>query len=195
MNRIIFAVGFTLGTGFGAVGTWALMRKKYEEKLNAQIQACLAQLSSKEEQTTEDTDENSEDTEEDKPPKPIKKLRPDDEGDTFFNYQAYYSGGVPKKPAAARDNRDVIVDITEDDYNSSKNEQEFITRFEDGVFADDEFRQITDPVGVFGQSVVDYFNEGDTDTVWVRNLTRGRDYEISYEERTYEDAFPRMYPN
>ena len=196
MNRVIFAFGFVLGSGFGAVGTWALMRKKYEEKLNAQIQACLAQLSAKEEHETADEEEPSDDKEEDKPPKPAKKLKPDDnEGDTFFDYQAYYSGGAPKKSAPVRDERDVIVDITEDEYNSSKNTQEFITRYSDGVFADDEFRQITDPVGVFGQSAVDYFNEGDTDTIWVRNLTRGKDYEIDYEERTYEDAYPRPYPN
>ena len=192
-NRIIFAAGVLIGAAGGGFATYMLTKKKQQEKFNAQ----LAELTNsfienkKKESGAEEVKEEKKEAPKDVPvPNKPVTAKPEQKTGEFRDYGAFYPN---TKVAPVRDDREVIVPIDEDQYG--ENECELITRYNDGIFADEEFREITHPEGVLGQSAVDHFEGGDTDTIWVRNLTRQRDYEIQFEERTFDEARPRWFPS
>lgn len=199
MNRLVFAFGFVVGAACGGAATYFLLNKKHEKKLNEELSQMLKTLGSdKKTNKEEEPSEEEEEVAEEQPPQvEIKSTtkKPEYNPGNHIDYQQFYRGTRTSSTSApVRDDRDVVVLIDEDDYGS-ENDHEIITRYSDGIFADDEFREILDPEGVFGDVVVDHFNGGDADTVWVRNLSRQKDYEIVYEDRTFYDAIPKMYPS
>lgn len=193
-NRIIFGAGLLIGAAAGGFATYMLTKKKQQEKFNTQLTKLTESFISDKKKETGETEEKKETPE--KPAKTqesvkIATAKKSEQGEGgFYDYGAFYPN---TKVAPVRDDSEVIVPIDEDQYG--ENDCELITRYNDGIFADEEFREITDPASVLGESAVDHFEGGDTDTIWVRNITRQRDYEIQFEERTFDEARPRWYPS
>ena len=190
-NRIIFGAGIIIGAAAGGFATYMLTKKKQQEKFNAELSKITDRFIASN-KPANNADEKKEEPKEapSKQPEPVKvaTAKPEQGEGGYYDYSAFY----PNTKVQPRDDREVIVPIDEDEYG--ENDCELITRYADGIFADEEFREITHPEGVLGESAVDHFEGGDTDTIWVRNLTRQKDYEIQFEERTFDEARPRWFP-
>ena len=195
-NKFIFGAGLILGAAAGGFATYMLTKKKQQEKFNAQLARLTTDfISGNKKEVKEKEPEPKKQTEKPAPapaPKPEKvaTAKPSQKEGGFYDYGAFYPS---TKVAPVRDDRDTIVPISEDEYGEYDNE--LIVRYSDGIFADEEFREITDPRNVLGTGAVDHFEGGDTDTIWIRNITRQRDYEIQFEELTFDEARPKWYPS
>ena len=82
---------------------------------------------------------------------------------------------------------DIPYRITEDEHNSSKlYETETLTYYADGALTDDTDHLVEDILATVGD-FKDYFEEEDTDVVYMRNDFLGFDYEIVKDPRKYLD--------
>lgn len=82
---------------------------------------------------------------------------------------------------------DIPYRITEDEHNSSRlYETETLTYYADGALTDDTDHLVEDILTTVGD-FKDYFEEEDTDIVYMRNDFLGFDYEIVKDPRKYLD--------
>lgn len=78
--------------------------------------------------------------------------------------------------------------ITPDEfYENEDNDRLSFFLFADGVLADDDFLVVHDVDDVVGAESLTHFGEYEDDIVYVRNEKYKTDYEISRDERTYEE--------
>lgn len=173
-NLVIFATGAAIGS----VVTWKLVKTKYEQIAQEEIDSVKEVFSRKYEQkeTTENTDDKKE--------------------DDFSNYEkiiknAGYTSDSKKEEDEDMDDAPYVISPEEfdelDDYDA-----ESLTLYADGVLTDDFDNVIEDVDSMVGEENLDRFGEFEDDSVFVRNDRLKCDYEILRVNENYRDLYPHV---
>lgn len=209
MNKnIIGAAIFVAGAAVGSVTTWYLVKKKYEQFADEQIESVKAAFSHKPEKDSKAcTDEEPEEE-----PRQKRHGRYPWNADVEKREYANYVSEVSKtgytnddleadldqkyddiilanrereKEEAAMDDDQPYV-ISPEDYSES-DEYEKITLFyyADDVLTDDQTQLLDDPDNTVGTDFASHFGEYEADSVFVRNDRLRCDFEILLDEDTY----------
>lgn len=161
-NKLMCVLAFSLGAAAGAAVSWKVLKTKYEQITQEEINAAKEYYRTRamEEQTEEeacDTDEYEEDEEEDSEPKKTEVdpygpyvISPDEYGDIFDYTTAHLT------------------------YYSA-----------DDILADESDELIDDIDGIIGLDSLNHFGEYEDDVLFVRNDELKTDYEIFYDSGSY----------
>lgn len=186
MNTKAFgAFAFVLGAAAGSIITWKVLEKKYNERLQEEIDDVKRVYSQK--NNSEDV-ETSEKEEQKKDPgtEEYKKVLVE-QGYVGSNQTTEIKGGVERvsgRPYVIRPE-----EFGEEDYETVS-----LTYYEDGVLTD-EYGEIVDDVDeAIGEESLTHFGEYEDDSVFVRNDEREIDYEILKDMRRYSDVNKRVHP-
>ena len=174
-NLVIFAAGSILGS----VATWYLVKTKYEQRADEEIESVKAKLANRFEEPVE-KDESPTNEEVDEYNTKVKETG-------YFNYS----------------NRNEVVLEKERPYVISPDEfgeiEEYETRslvyYSDKILTDDDNNIIDDVEDVVGCDSLNHFGEYEDDSVFVRNDHLMIDYEILLDQRRYFQSIgDALYP-
>lgn len=192
MNCKLFnMLSFAVGAAIGSAVTWKLVKTKYEQIAQEEIESVKEVFSKRERSEKEETDE------------PVKmKTHITSEKPDIMEYAAKlkefgYSGETDEdqdedeyeeEEDEMRSDRPYV--ISPDDYDENGYETESLTYYADGVLTDSYNEIIEDVDDIVGVESLEHFGEYEDDSVFVRNDNRQCDYEILKDYRNYADVFP-----
>ena len=191
LNKVVI---FTVGAAIGSAVTWKLVKTKYEQIAQEEIDSVKEVFSRREEskyaeglkdalQLNKEIDAATKraiDTEESE-----KKEMAD-----ILDNQRYtnYSNNKPKEETGMEMEFDkpYVIPPDEfgeiDDYNTVS-----LTYYADGIVTDEMDEPIDDMDDIIGEESLDHFGEYEEDSVFVRNDALRTDYEILKDVRNYSD--------
>lgn len=192
-NVFMFAAGAVIGSAV----TWKILKDKYEQMIQEEIQSVRESLSlwnNGDDQTESEETEN----EEEDPERPHQinweeyedleedEYEPTDEDleeyDRLTNIYSSEKGGaveVAKQPYV----------ISPYDYGEEDGYRTIsLTYYADGVLEDDDHEVINDVDELIGVGSLNTFGEYEDDSVFVRNEKLRTDFEILKDYRTYKEA-------
>ena len=191
MNYKLFsALSFVAGAAVGSVVTWKLLKSKYEQIAQEEIESVKEVYSKK--NTPPSIDECVDEI-----------IRQSDAKPSVLEYAAKieelkYGGEVARGEKKTEENEGKEDDsmkeepyvISFEDFEDGDYEKETLTYFADGVLTD-WYKEIIDNIEeVVGLDALTNFDEyADGDTVYVRNDYQYTDYEIQRDYRNYSEVF------
>lgn len=203
MNCKLFSVvSFAVGAAIGSAVTWKLVKNKYEQIAQEEIDDVRAyykkRLEAFEEDETEELPQNNDTAPtgyskltNDKPDimeyaAKIKELQyADREDDQVEDEEENY---VEEEEDSMKDEPYVI---SAEEFDEIGYDTETLTYFADGVLTDWYNEPVDNPDEMVGSETLAKFDElADGDTVFVRNDNHATDYEIQRDYRNYKDVFP-----
>lgn len=166
MNAFIFAVGAAIGSAV----TWRLLRKKYEQLADEEIESVKKIYS--ERYDNNDLDDYEEIVDDDD----VKDL-----ADIISK-----NGYSEESEVSELMNRPYV--ISPDEYDENDYETETLYYYPDGVLTDVYDNPITDVEETVGKESLTRFGEYEEDSVFVRNDDLETDYEILLQADNYKDG-------
>lgn len=182
-NALTCVLAFSSGAAVGAVVSWRLLKVKYEQIAQEEIDSVKEMYSTSAE--TEDTDvyEVEGATEETTDLKEEYETILESEG-----YTKYSSVKTEKGGSAIMDTERPYV-ISPDEYGEFADyDTESLNYYADGVLVDDQGNIIDDVDGLIGEASLTTFGQYEDDSVHVRNDALKTDYEILSDVRTFAEA-------
>lgn len=175
---------FTAGAALGSVVTWKMVKTKYEQIANEEIQEVRELYARKvDELTHTQYKEHTEAVDEDKttfstPVKPELREFADKIKDLGYSDITEEEVNNMGKPYV----------ITPEEYGElDEYETVSLVYYADGYLTDEQNIVIEDVDNVVGIDSLTHFGEYEDDSVFVRNDSVETDYEILLDERNYED--------
>lgn len=180
MSKLGYFAAFALGAAAGAIGAWKILKDKYEERTNAELQSIRAAYNGYDESECEEE----------------KK----EELNNYIHVLKTTGYNKPNKEEPVEDKKEqkggeVIVEdegpyiIGPDEFGELGYQIEYLTYYNDGVIASDMNDKIDDADELLGCEFPKHFGEfGNENEVIVRNDKLGVDYEITYDPRDYSDT-------
>lgn len=185
--KAIFA--FIAGAAIGSVATWQIVKKKYEQMAQEEIQEVRDFYSSKKPhyEGPETSDEAKKDTTphviEEKPDIMEYAAKLKDEGYTD------YSTTKPTPERTVAKTTDGPVTIPPEEFGEIEGYGKVsLMYYADGVLADDIDRVVDNIGETVGEDFADHFGEYEDDSVYIRNDARKCDYEILRSLKTYKEV-------
>ena len=192
-NKTMCFIAFSLGAAAGVVVSWRLLKKKYEQIAQEEIDSVKEVFSQRHSNLTEEV--------EGAPTKMTKNTEDDAEEIEYRNMvndhgYTNYSDISRKAPVTTR--KEYVMGpyvITEDEFGElDEYETNTLTYYADGVLADDVDDVIEDVEATVGhESLMNLGPQDDRlhlfDSVYVRNDEKKCDYEILFDVRRYADVF------
>ena len=181
-NGIKFIFGFVLGAAAGAAVTYTLVKEKYKQYADAEIEEIRELYSKKCDELKNSESDPMEYSEEDKE-KDLDTTRTIIKENNYVNYSTNKKGGSESmsiKPEI----------ISPDEYGQEyEYECESLVYYSgDGVLTDNFDNVIEDVNRMVGFGFENYFGEYEDDTVFVRNHEDKMDYEICRDERSFSEV-------
>lgn len=174
LNNIVI---FSLGAAVGSVITWKLIKTKYEQIAQDEINEVREFYHKK--MSEQDADKDYSDWAEEHP----KECKEDKE-----NYASILKeNDYIKKKGGAKEMFDKPYVISPDEFGENDYETESLTYYEDGVLADDFDNVIENIDELVGIDSLNHFGEYEDDSVFVRNDMLKIDYEILMDTRKYSE--------
>ena len=184
MNKAaIFA--FIMGAAIGAAVTWRIAAVRYERIVKEELDDLYDTLEN-------NSDKNIEDTKEDVSVKTTEFIneKPSlQEYAKILKKNSYIYDDHDEEEEDPMEGRPYV--ISPDEYgNEDDYDCESLTYYSDGVLTDDWDNPIEDIESFVGVESLNHFgeNEGDEDTVYVRNDDHKRDYEILRDPRKFSEV-------
>lgn len=198
-NKLINIAMFAAGAAIGSVVTWKLIKTKYEQITQEEIESMREYYEDKYEGESESKklveigEAASKGIAEG-----LKKQTVPDNPD-LMEYAAkiakehgYTIYSNSEERAEEREDKEEMVNepyvISPDDFGETDYETVTLTLYADGVLADDMDNVIEDPDFLVGDDIESHFGEYEDDTVFVRNDDQQTDYEICRDERNFSDV-------
>lgn len=202
-NEVAMFLGVALGATVGSVVTWKLVKTKYEQIAQEEIQTVRNAFEEykkccEEEpedvdcpdcsEETEDTEDTNYDSEEYK--SAVRKMKETLENGGYVDYSKYDEKGGSES-MVAKPNEPCPKVIPPEEYGDDEEyEQVSLTYYADGVVTDEYERiydneEIADAVGA---DFAAYFGQYEDDSVFVRNDLTHTYYEILKDVREYAEA-------
>lgn len=181
-NIIIFAAGAAIGSAV----TWKLLKTKYEQIAQEEIDSVKAVFSRREES------DNSEEYED-------EEYEPTKEDVTSYHKLIYENGYVnysdkkeEKGEQEEMDDEKAVHIISPDDF-SDNGDYEAMTYYcyQDGVLEDTEGNVVDDIGGMTGSELMEHFGEYEDDSVFLRDDENQRDIEVLLDYRRYSEVYPQ----
>lgn len=190
INKIlIFAAGVAIGVAIGSAVTWKLVKDKYKKLADEEI-ASVKEVWSKKYPTVKDVAEAcaNEGVNVDVTLQP-KQLNTD-----FKDYRSVQNIIAENKYADKKEEENYMDKyvISPEEYGESELPSESLTYWADGVITD-EANCIWDDDDIeetIGKESLTHFGEYEDDSVFVRNETLDKEYEILLDTRNFRDVYP-----
>lgn len=183
MNNLGVAIAFGLGAAIGSIVTWRVLKTKYEQIAQEEIDSVKEAFANRKENYEQNTDVSQvrEATEEkDALVAEINKL----------NYATFSND---KKEEEEKD-VDAPYIISSDAYGEYEGfELETLTYYADGVVANDNGEVIEDVERLIGEEWKEFMIEDGEECVFVRNETLETDYEVVADPRKYSEIIDSTY--
>lgn len=178
MNKTIFGVaGFILGAAAGSVTTWKLLKNKYAQIAQEEIDSVKEVYSQKEKPASEESNEEVIKEDKAETEEKIKQL----------DYTSYSK--PDKTPETMKESEDIPYVITPEEFGEFDDYEEIsLTFWADQIITDDDDEILEDVNRVIGFESLNHFGEYEDDSVYVRNDRLKCDYEILLDQRKYEDV-------
>lgn len=177
-NKTILA--FLIGATTGSVVTWKLLKTKYEQIAQEEIDSVKEVYSKK--------FENSDDEE----PEPINEI--DEKPDlSIYTKKLKDQGYLQEFDEEEGDSEDMEKPyvISPDELGDLDYPIVSLTYYADKILADDDNNVIEDVDNIIGLDSLNHFGEYEADSVHVRNDKKKTDYEILLDEEKYSNLYPR----
>ena len=173
MNKSLIFMSFTLGATIATFITWRLLKKKYSDLNEEEIESVRKYYKEKFNDTNQD----------------VEEIKPEAESARTADdiLKNYCPGGVYEV-------EEVVAIITPEEFAASEYETISLTYYSDGVLADEDDDEITNISEIVGDEFISYLNNCKDDSVFVRNNKLKCDYEILYDVRKYKDILKTMPP-
>lgn len=182
---------FTTGAAIGSAVTWKLLKTKYEQIAQDEIDSVKEVFSRRFEEESEDIDEsddedeeyNYEPTEDDKASSNniIKEMK-------YTSYSKKKNKNSKRKHSKNEDEELVPYVISPDDFGDNGYDTESFTYYADDVLANDYDEIIEDRELLIGNYSLSSFGTYEEDIVHVRNDETQTDYEICRVNEKYSDV-------
>jgi hypothetical protein len=179
-NALVCVLAFTSGAAVGAVVSWKLLKTKYEQIAQEEIDSVKEMYSTSTE--TEDTDVYEIESAAEESTNPKEEYETILESEGYTNYSRVKT---EKGESAIMDTERPYV-ISPDEYGEFEGyDTETLTYYADGVLTDDQDNIIDDVDGLVGEASLKTFGKYEDDAVHVRNDALKTDYEILADVRTF----------
>ena len=179
MSKIKTLFIFASGAAVGSAVTWKLVKTKYEqiaqEEIDSVKEAFFGSLDSCNED--EESEEDIDDVEED--PSTTMKYA------AILNREGYRDYSDISKEVDELEDKPYV--ISPDEFGENDYTQISLTYYSDGVLADENDDVVEDVDKYVGIESLSHFGEYEDDSVFVRNDRLGVDYEILLDVRNYSD--------
>ena len=179
-NTLKFSLAFLTGAAVGSVVTWRVLKTKYEQFAQAEIDSVKEVFSRRYKETPKEEEEKAE-MQVEMPVTPVDYMKLA----TEYNFE---------KVACEDSNEPTHVEVSKpyvippEEYGLLDYELESLTYYADGVLVDENDDIIEDVDAMVGRDSLDCFGDYEDDSVFVRNDTNCTDYEILRDIRTYAAA-------
>lgn len=188
MNRALcFIFGAIAGTALG----YYIARQRCEEEIKS-VKEAFREDSEREESSVDhnEADENPDREPIDSSIRPAVK-----EAIDYMNTVRKAGYTAAPDPTDEDEVSDIPYEITPNEFGDIEYEEVELVMFADDVLADgDTYERVEDVDNVVGEDNLQKFGHYEEDRVCVRNDRLKCDYEITRDERTYEQAYKTMYP-
>ena len=175
---IKYFITFTLGAAVGSVAAWRLIKSKYEQLANEEIEEVREYYHQK---LTEQISDEKEPTEGEAEPFDDETM---DEYTTLADSYTTQEGGSEMEKAP--------YVITPEEYaEDDEYQSECLTLYACGTLTDDFDNPIEDVKSMVGDAL-EHFGEYEDDSVFVRNDRYKCNYEICKDVRTYNEVQTRI---
>jgi hypothetical protein len=181
---------FTAGAVIGSVVTWKLVKTKYEQIANEEIESVKEVLGRGHRTEIDPMDEIDDDEDEDD-----EEYTPSEE-DIARLKETISTNGYRRYSTKKEEKEEEDVDkpyvispeefarIDEDDYETVS-----LVYYADGVLTDEQDNIIEDVESMVGEDSLTHFGEFEDDSVFVRNDRLQTAYEILRDTRRYDDVY------
>ncbi len=185
---------FLAGGIIGSVSAWLVLKKRYEQIAQEEIDSVKAMYTVK--KAEPECDESvQEPTTADEPIPEHTKLKPDiiefatklrETG--YVKYEEHFDKAAEEKEQNNMPNTPYV--ISPDQFSEGDEYDKItLTYYDgDGILADDNDEIINEVDEIVGDDFVDHFGEYEEDSVYIRNDILRCDYEICKDLRSYKDV-------
>ena len=174
MSKVSTIFAFTLGVAAGAVVSWRLLKKRYEELADEEIASVKEWYARKY--------ENEDEPEEVSPRREHKQVVDPKK------YEAIASQYNTESDDKEGEEMDEPYVIPPEEYGEEDGyETGCLTYYADGVLTDDADNIIENIDATVGADFASHFGEYEDDSVFVRNPVYATDYEILADSRAYSE--------
>jgi hypothetical protein len=165
---------FTLGATVGSVVTWRVLKAKYEQIVQEEINSFKAKMAEKHEAELGEPDKE----------KPIPEMSRE-EYEALADIYSIEKGG-----SDSMKNKSHITILHPDDFAEDEDyETESLIYWSDGILSDDRGNMIDDIDDLVGEDFADHFGEYEEYSIYIRNEKYKCEYEIVQDLRKYVDVF------
>ncbi len=191
MSKTNFAM-FLAGATVGSAATWLLLKRRYEQIAQEEIDSVKAVFARRESVGIDTAPDDAQKESQSKAD--IARLKPElvnyaaklrEEG--YVDYAQHSKKNTEEKKKTMPDKPYVI---TPDEFGASDGYTQICLVYYDGdeVLADEEDEVIEDIAGTVGEDFAEHFGEYEDDSVFVRNDILRCDYEICKDNRAFSDV-------
>ena len=185
-KKVIFS--FLIGATVGSIATWKLLKTKYEQIAQEEIDS-VKDVYSKNYRNNEEDIEDIEDIPDEQ--NPINEI--DDKLDlSIYTAKLKEQGYLKYEEEGGTDEMEKPYVISPEEYGERDDYDLYsYTYYADKVLADENNEPIEDVDSIIGLESLKHFGEYGDDSVYVRNDELKADYEILLDDEKYEVLFPR----
>ena len=174
-------LAFIAGAGIGSVCTWQLLKRKYEQIAQEEIDSVKAAYAAREnvEKAGKSLLEGLQDG--------LKKYKSIIQKEGYTNY----SRNVEEKKGDPFVEKPYVIS-PEEFGEFEEYEKISLTYYADQVLTDENNEEVDDVEEIVGEESLTHFGEYEDDSVFVRNDRLKCDYEILLDQRNYSDVTKTM---
>lgn len=186
MNKATTIMAFFIGTAVGSVATWKLLKTKYEQIAQEEIDSIKERYSKNHEENEEEEMIDIPDESE-----PINGI--DEKPDlSIYTEKLKEQGYLSDVEKGGTDDMVKPYVISPDEYGEMDDYDLYsYVYYADKVLADENNEPIEDVDQRIGLESLNHFGEYGDDSLYVRNDELKADYEILLDDEKYEILFPR----
>lgn len=176
MNKTILSnIGmFVAGAAIGSLVTWKLVKTKYEQIAQEEIDSVKKVFSKREEKSSEkDIDEDDSETE---------------SLEDIIDESCYKTESTDKEEKKEMHNSDRPYVITPEEFGDSDYAIISLTYYTDGTVTNEKNKIVANVDELIGLDSLDHFGEYEDDSVFVRNDALQIDFEILKDWRDYSEV-------
>lgn len=182
------ALGFLLGAASGAAGAWYILKTRYEQMAQEEIDSVKDVFRKRCNELKEQIDPKKDDSDTEIVDDPIAV----ETAKSIIDYSSYSTKSDKIAEDVKQDkhvNSDPPYVITPEEFSEFEDYSTIsLYFFRDQILTDDDYELLEDVDDVIGFESLNHFGEYEDDAVYVRNDRLKTDYEILRDERTYQEA-------
>lgn len=183
MSKSSTILAFSLGAAAGAVVSWRLLKRYYDNLVSEEIKSFKETYKKQHTHTYEGPN----DADEAKKQEQEQDVETVNESDMDEYTTTLVENGYTNEITEQTDSKPFV--IPPEDFGEDEDfETESLTYYADGVLTDDFDNPIEDIDGLIGKDALTTFGRYEDDSVFVRNIKHRTDYEILKDERKYSDV-------